>query len=376
VAYHNATREAVESINQHFLSRDGDSSTKLHLERTLDEAYYPGLSRESLKERNKDQVVTRRYLSKDSGIDIPILTVAQLWLWRADNVVVSAYASRPLFDETGAGYQSDLYKMNPEISGVDKRTLSPDLLMGQLIANRIKAFGSPNNEGVKFPPVLNIFESAMVSALSDVDSYVRSANAMRLDTTREEEFIHHISDIRSELAMIQDILNQQKEVLSKLLNDKKGPKSRPDALELRGEDWGEVREVLSTIGSYHKRAEKIDRDAERIEQVIQNKLGVKRTAASQEQALASIQEAKDSKRLSLLVIGFTVMTIIFTPLSFLATLFAADIDILSSLKYTPGSQSAQTSNSANNKPEDVYHGGTMAGIFRESNSTFSLCNFC
>ncbi|KAL8916071.1 MAG: hypothetical protein Q9208_008725 [Pyrenodesmia sp. 3 TL-2023] len=109
---------------------------------------------------------------------------------------------------------------------------------------------------------------------------------------------------------------------------------------------------------YRKRTQKIDGDAVRMQQKIQDTLNLKRTAASMDQANASIKEARESKLLSLVVIGFTIITLIFTPLSFLASLFALNIDAFSSLKYTPvGGDSSSGSSS------DIFSGGKMAGIF-------------
>lgn len=408
-------RTTIKALNEQFPILDGVEFNKIQLERTIDEAYYPGLTAATLKERNVDQVVRRerravlkeRHLKdrrkhapmaeKESwepdSLDLPILTVAQLWLWRADNVVVSAFASEPLFGPS----KDDPIEMKSSWTNKSPWTESPDLLISQLLLSRVKAFGRPvlhDGSGlIKFAPVLNIFENAVVSAFAAVDRYTRSGSVSELNLKQEADFIHTISDIRSELAMIQDVLNQQEEVLSALQNDQprlqfppiqgQTPVDHEEKLQERWKEWDKrhgTREILNIIDSYRKQTTKIDRDAERIEQVILNMLNVKRTAASQEQAQASekiaraskkiaedsMQEAKDSKRLSLLVIGFTVMTIIFTPLSFVASLFAINIDTLASLKYTPGNQSPQnTAINTTDKPDEVYHGGAMAGIFRE-----------
>jgi hypothetical protein len=55
-------RDEMEEVNQMFPEDEKVTSRfrlryKFQMERTLDEAYYPGLNREILKERNEDQVV-------------------------------------------------------------------------------------------------------------------------------------------------------------------------------------------------------------------------------------------------------------------------------------------------------------------------------
>jgi hypothetical protein len=318
----------------------------IHLERTLDEAYYPGLGADLLKRRNEDQVVSRAY-RKSANRDnkyIPILLVPQIWLCQLDNYVVSAFASS---DTTATNRYFHSSSSPPE-----ENIRSPQLRMGLIIASRIKAFGAPyenEDEGLRFPPTLGLFETAVVSILTDVDEYMRTQ--VSVDVEKEAEFIHVICDIRDELVMIQDVLNQQAEVLNDLLGD-----SVRDRIE-----WVEVEKAEDIIRGYRKRTEKIDGDAARMQQVIQDKLNLKRTAASMDQALASIKEARESKLLSLVVIGSTIITLIFTPLSFLAGLFALDIDIFSSLKYTPVGGSS-----------DVFSGGKMAGIFGKSSTSLAL----
>lgn len=363
----------MECLHRQFHSWDEDSFDRIQMERTLDEAYYPGLSREILQERNEDQVVMTGKREMTDSFK-PILMVAQLWLWRADNVVVSAFASQGLINYD----EEDPLEI---IRGWDVDhdwTRSVDLLVIHVLLARIKAFGRPFDNGVlRFPPVLNMFEDAVVSALSAVDRYVQSGRASEINTNQETQFVHILSDVRSELVMIQDVLDQQSEVLTEMFralppkvespqdtspSGKDNPsKPMPKVLSVREKERRALQEASNTIISYRKRTEKIHRDAERIEQVVQNKLAVKRTAAS-------LQEARDSKRLSLLVIGFTVMTIIFTPLSFMASLFAINIDTWASLKYTPvqsltPSTSNRTSGNAIEQPEGVYSGSKMAGIF-------------
>lgn len=291
---------------------------------------------------------------------MPILLVPQLWIWRIDNFIVSAFASKDLLPHDLKFYSLSL------------ASRSPDLQMGLIIADHIQAFGSEyKNDGVEFPPTLNIFEMAVVSLLSDVDEYMNQ-NSTTLNLKKESEFIHEISDIQSELFMIQDVLNQQEDLLKSFIDDCDQTRDGMLAGALWPEDklklWDKVHSAQKNLDQYRKRIGKINRDAERIEQVIQNKLNLRRTAASMEQANASISEAHDSKMLSLVVIGFTLVTIFFTPLSFLASLFALEVDSFGTLKYssnetksTPAIQLSSAENS--NDGKDVYSGKKLVGIF-------------
>ena len=63
----------------------------VHLERTLDEAYYLSLGAHDFESRNNDQVVSRKFRTAGMTDDrIPIFMVPQLCLWRIGGVIVSA----------------------------------------------------------------------------------------------------------------------------------------------------------------------------------------------------------------------------------------------------------------------------------------------
>ena len=330
----------------------------IQLERTLDESYYPGLSEEVLKDLNTDQVVMRALSIKSdnqkSDSEIPILTVPQLWLWRLHDVIVSAYASAEQLGQ-GKFYNAT----EPRV------TRFPDLLIGHILAHHVKAFNCAYEDGpVHFEPVLNIFETAMMQVQSELNTYMKG-HGTRLDIGKEADFIHNISDIRSEIVMIQDVLNQQEKVLNAFLKDNTLDTYNPhyDPNE-EANDWESVHTATQLISDYRERTRKIDEDARRIDQVIQNKLNLKRTAASIEDAHQSVAEARQSKLLSIVVLGFAIITIIFTPISFLAALLALDIDTFDGIKYTP--VSTDTANSVDSQASAVFSGKKMAGLFGKS----------
>ena len=126
-------------------------------------------------------------------------------------------------------------------------------------------------------------------------------------------------------------------------------------------DWASVHTATQLISDYRERTRKIDEDAQRIDQVVQNKLNLKRTAASMEDARQSVAEARQSKLLSIVVLGFAIITIIFTPISFLAALLALDIDTFDGIKYTP--VSTDTANGSDSQASAVFSGKKMAALF-------------
>jgi hypothetical protein len=302
------------------------------LERTLDEAYYPGLSPEALDERNRDQVVSQRndtFASYDErerqGKKIDgksfILMVPQLWLYRLGGVVVSSYTM-----PHGTGYALDGYDNEETFLGrggawplQENQPLGPEAHLGLIMTGFIDRFGEHCiSNDVKYPPPLDLFENRVVGILSEVTDYVKKvpgdeSSINGLEYRREKYFIHVISDVRSELAMIKHVLEQQDHVLMQFLRDSFDANVEPPLPY-----WTLIKASQETIHRYMRRVEKIDGDADRIEKNIQDMLNLKRTHAS-------IRDAHSSLILSTAVIGFTVITIVFTPLAFLTVVMAFSI---------------------------------------------------
>lgn len=270
--------------------------------------------------------------------------------------------------------------------------MDADLQMGLIMTDFIYAFGQETtlNDGSKVPPTLDLFESRVVSLLSEVKTYIRDTKRNAIDYDTEERFYHVLSDCRSELAMIQHVLEQQDEILSSLLEDcchpqaatfnQPGPastlppqSSSPGSPPIHVEpapDWAPVKKGQIILMRYQRRIKKIDGDAERIEKNVQDLLNLKRT-------YASVQDSHASVLLSIAAIGFAVVTIIFAPLAFLTALFALDMQGFDRLRVhgtsenepgvlsdTGGKQDLNI-NVASSK-DAVYDSRKMAGVFSES----------
>jgi hypothetical protein len=225
--------------------------------------------------------------------------------------------------------------------------------LGLIIASLIEGFGKRQyRQGVTYPPTLDLFEARVVNLLSEVRDYTKgpaNGKAIRPVYLQEHYFTHIISDVRSELAMIHHVLEQQEHILNNLLDDRAPAAPATVNEESTGPadprdppDWTPVENARETLGQYKRRVKKIDGDAERIEKSIQDMLNLKRTHAS-------IKDAHSSLIVSTAVIGFTVITIVFAPLAFLTALFALKIDGFEKL-YTSGKDA-------------VFNSDKMGGIF-------------
>jgi hypothetical protein len=360
----------------------------------LDEAYFPGLSADELAVRNADQIVSSKFKNdrdwpKD---DIPILIVPQLWIWRIGNVILSAHSTNEesgnlrhlVWQGTELGF--------PTCMPLVEQT-NADLQMGLIMTDFIHAFGQEMtiNDETKVSPPLDLFEGQVVSLLSEVKTYIRDTKRNAIDYNIEERFHHVLSDCRSELAMIQHILDQQEEILNSLLDHcsqsqtstkhnqspdlmypakVSAPSSSPMSVQ-SPPDWTPVRKGQELLKRYRKRIQKIDGDAERIEKNVQDLLNLKRT-------YASVQDSHASVLLSVAAIGFAIVTIIFAPLAFLTALFALNMEGFDRLRVKSSDNNddaATVSRTEGNEgsaievivPDDpAYDSAKMAGIFSES----------
>jgi Mg2+ and Co2+ transporter CorA len=391
----------------------------VHVERTLDEAYLPGLNIHELAARNDDQVVSKFRSSPASGRGVvPLLIIPQLWLWRFGKIVISAHNT-----------SVTLPRSCPLVAHAG-------LQLGLIIADCIMGFGRElvrPHEGVRIPPTLDLFENRVVSILSDVKKYMDHPKR-EIEFSKEAGFHHDLSDCRSELAMIKHFLKQQEEILNQLLDDcsrnkeasypidRKAPTKDQEAPALGDKEasssqtkeasssggnqglpprngdttpqpqlkqaitaaaWQPVEDARQMLKEYQKRIQKIDGDAERIEKNVQDLLSLKRTYASVKMSEASVELARASVRdshasvlLSVAAIGFAIVTIIFTPLAFLVGLFALNLQGFDRLRVNSdgnaGRRTRAVGDAANERDiaanvvsdnNPVYHSGKIAGIF-------------
>ena len=196
----------------------------------------------------------------------------------------------------------------------------PDIRIALLMAMRVEHFGAPQAKA-SFQSPLDYFEIGVARIMSDVNEYTRHTDTKILDIKTEENFLHHLSDLRGELMMVNEILGQQQEIMEDYAA---GVESSAKNHQL----WRRFTAAQKLLAGYRKRVAKIDRDAERIDNAINSALDLKRTHASIQDARASMQDAQSSLLLGWAVMGFTVITVLFAPIAFMTALFALPIDKL------------------------------------------------
>ncbi|KAI1111416.1 hypothetical protein F5Y14DRAFT_454064 [Nemania sp. NC0429] len=349
----------TKRIIQEAGSADYFCSSVFQAERTLDESYFPSFSAENLKTRDQRQVVSREYEENEK----PILNVPSLWIWGFGRNIVTTYS-------TGTNQPVD----SSALKSLRQESRGSGVQIGLIIAHHISDFGNYQANS-KFPPPLDIFERGVGRIVQEVDAYIDPNKLSRPDIRKEHDFMFRIADMREELVMIQHILEQQLEIVDRIIKDFEN--SDPDIKELLGspsdpqnqmsqkdgperrqakKDWEKFKNSRGTIATFQRRAKKIDGDAERLEKRIQDQLNLKRTHVS-------INDAHTGLLLSTAVIGFTVITVIFAPLAFMTALFALPIDVLVRNQVPVVRTSDSPDNAGGAEPTATYTSGYVASWF-------------
>ncbi|KAI1360900.1 hypothetical protein F5Y08DRAFT_331250 [Xylaria arbuscula] len=359
----------------------GGSFFETHTPVTLDEYCNPALSQDILSLRNRDQVLGRsekamlerkdpKNISKrgrstllgdlwelaafyastlvhhrvpsswreleskqlvDSQTPKKVVLVSQAWIWKIGRGVI-ATDPETLGSKLSSDYWYRVYYSDPFV------------FITLLLSKIMEHFGSPAQGADK--QLLRIYENALVTISEDVNQYTKHALVEDIDLDKEKFLSHQIKDLREELSMIKSVIFEQEEVWNEWMNVARPngnpyqPQNSGSLLEeLIGEIrlgdsadeiiQGQDRQTRAKFSKYRRRITKIEQDAERVEHNISVQLELK-------QKHATIKEAHSTAILSATVFGFTIITVIFAPLSFVVALFALPIDQFKEGKYGDG----------------------------------------
>ena len=242
-----------------------------------------------------------------------------------------------------------------------------DLLVGYLISECVNKLNSLSKVGLS-DSIFAIFERLISKLSKQVREYTNLEALRKNNIDREKVFILQIGDVREELSMIQSVLFEQEKVWRQFMKAKfpKGWSSPArDQFHIPSENTGwmfELMEILerpqTQFAKFKRQIAKLDVDAERVEGFITLQLDLKSKHAS-------LQEAHLTTLMSAAIIGFTIVTIIFTPLAFLASLLALSTDRFPSHQHN--------SKLANGAP--TYNGsyiGKWMGEFKSFSERISL----
>jgi Mg2+ and Co2+ transporter CorA len=359
------------------------SAVSLHVRRTLDQSFYHNIDTES---RDQDQVVYRYQLKgkdhDDPDVDPKIVMVDQLWMWiLGKGLIVTAFPQRwqqPKNDP--------LNVLDTVIEDINSKTRDPvksvyDLAM--IITNRCSGVFDRHRMGDEDYQFLDMFESSIGNVTDRETVLFREFNAasaqasawlqhhrrpnrfsryleygtmerkdkkdtkekdreereekfkyeefMRgplfvdklLDIGQETDLLAETKDIRDELNMIAKVLEDQLHVLPDLqeaICDIYRDEQRPQQ-----EVKKRFRDQMKSIEVHIKDIDRMDRQAERIYHSITDMLDLKQKHANAFEARFARDQAAGTARQSQTIMVFTIVTIVFLPLSFIAAFFAINI---------------------------------------------------
>lgn len=306
---------------------------------TLDEYSDPDLDRMALTERNNDQVLLKHQKSREWSTapsnDAVVLAIFQVSVWKMNNRTFSSIMEDSIPKEklcTSIGAHMLAARTAEEIVGI---LLSKLLVDADVVLQDERA--------VNLPRLATVFARSIARVQRSVDEYVQVLGVS--DITRERQFLRDIEDIREEVSMIQTVLIQQ-EGIWKEFAYRSWPKSwtngyegkfepnwedewnpskdnhgyRPDVkMHQVQEKWRVIQRPQEYFSRIRTQLNKLDHDAERVQRSVELKLELK-------QRHESLTEARKASLMGASVLGFTIVTIIFAPLSFMAGLFALPID--------------------------------------------------
>ncbi|KAL2006448.1 hypothetical protein VTN00DRAFT_9116 [Thermoascus crustaceus] len=359
-------------IRAHLMS---SSTASLHVRRTLDQFFFPNIDTQT---RDQDQVVYR-YQTKGpdrrkSWKEAKIFMVDQLWMWiLGKNLIVTSFPQRweqPKNDP--------LNVLDGIIEDINSKTRDPvrsvyDLAI--VITSRCSGIFDRHRMGDEEYQFLDMFESSIGIATDretmlfnefnvasaqasewlkqhrrpnrfiqtlesasrnqeheddDSDDENREEQSQQplfvdklLDIGQETDLLAEAKDIRDELNMLRTILEHQKQVLGDL----------QEAIceiyngEYRSQQEAKKRfkEQQRTIDVHLKDIDRMDKQAERIYYSITDLLDLKQKHANAFEARFARDQAAGTTRQGKTIMVFTIVTIIFLPLSFIASVFTINI---------------------------------------------------
>ncbi|KAL4895752.1 hypothetical protein BDV59DRAFT_173086 [Aspergillus ambiguus] len=354
------------------------STTSLHVRRTLDQFFYPNIDTQT---RDRDQVVYR-YQTKGQGrgryaTEPKIFMVDQLWMWiMGTNLIVTSFAQRweqpkndPLnvldgiiedinsktrepvrsvydlaiiitnrcsgvFDRHRMGdeeYQFlDMFEASIGIA-TDRETMlfnrfnrasaqASDWLKNHRKLSRFKQ-DTPADDSKGGPQFMMLQEDTTVAAAAADEEPLFVDNL--LDIGQETDLLSEAKDIRDELGMIRTVLEHQQNVLDDfygaICEIYHGQQRSQYEVKKR------FKEQQRTIDMHLKDISRMDHQAERIYSSITDLLDLKQKHANAFEARFARDQAAGTTRQGKIILVFTLVTIIFLPLSFITSIFTINI---------------------------------------------------
>ncbi|KAF2664710.1 hypothetical protein BT63DRAFT_418056 [Microthyrium microscopicum] len=328
----------------------------LHIRRTLDQFYYDSFDSdksemEDVPPRNQDQVVQRFMKSQKEwkGQDPLLLMVDQLWMvMLEDDTLITAFPERwGLVDphQTNPIKDADIANMiAKELSNRHRSPLDTPFDMMLLIIElctkvlfdsashrneKLRFFEFyerkiqeiTNEESVAFTHMKNRFADLSERTNARVQAKMhRKLLDELLDISNELTMLNEIKDVSEELNMIDSLLQEQMVVMEKMADLLEYPVNPiPPTVNKK---WKKTREAIELR---RDRIADMTAHAQSVQDNIKTLFDMKQRQANALEAHISAKVAQDGERQSVTIMVFTVVTIIFLPLSFMSSFFALSV---------------------------------------------------
>ena len=327
-------------------------SPPLHIRRTLDQYYYYMLS--DTGQRDADQVVTRWARDYLNVSDHNILMVDQLWLWviagdQDKNILPSVVTCFPERHGVESGPLDDLRRNIMGSNMGNRQSILPIQTTADLVSRIVSTCSdvfswSQKEELVRF---LHFFEATVGKVGDDETRLLEEFTAQSrqlhmlsekyrhyalekdllldklLDIRPQTKLLREVKDIEDEIKIILHVLNEQQRVLqmdhvASYFKQGEPPSTCKDGGQL-------CKEPLKIIGRAIDNFERLDKQIKEVHNGLNHLMDLQQKQASVWEARSTREGARATSKQGNVMVIFTMVTIIFLPLSFMASFFALDI---------------------------------------------------
>jgi hypothetical protein len=277
--------------------------------------------------------------------------VHQMWLWVIDErTIISAGTERMATDNKSffkflerslQKFTENLYTGNGETPLQRSKHRPGNLLIQELVSRCTHFLDRPNLAGFE-DPIFSSFDNVVgrvsekvTGKYSEFRESLEAPEHQIRDTSNitisvESELLLDIRDVRDELSMVRNVFCQQRDVLEDMSTE----------LEDSRADIHNGSSCIPRVSKFLRRLQLIDENAENVERAIQQLLDLKsqranlneacstadQTRAITKQAASLAKQADQSAQQGKVILAFTVVTVFFTPLSWMSAIFAVNLE--------------------------------------------------
>ncbi|KAH7303952.1 hypothetical protein B0I35DRAFT_454968 [Stachybotrys elegans] len=248
------------------------------------------------------------------------LMVRQVWLWKLDNnTILTAIPSRQ------NGMTADTLLETIRQGKLDILQ-TPEDLIKRIVYDTVTFLDEFKWAGLG-EHILDVFDREIAAEMYQEAKFFQqfgqgiwSPAMVNLSIQEAAESIYKVKDIRDELRLIKQVLETQLKVVMDFAEIFWPPHHRYRLKEETGtaKALGETFIRDCGLQAMIARVKEMDEDASATLQGLSNIIQAM-------QAQASLKEAEASRVMNLIILPFTIVTVIFTPLSFLTSLFAVNV---------------------------------------------------